>query len=190
MREAVGKLPDYVVAAVGGGSNAIGAFDAFLNEPKVALVGVEAGGRGPAGNAVRFKTGKVGVVEGYKSYWLQNEDGQVADTHSISAGLDYPGIGPLHAHLHDLGRVTYSSATDAETVLLFELAAKHEGLFPALESSHALAEGIKLAGRLPRTKTVVVNLSGRADKDIFILADYLADKEFKKFLERFVRGEF
>lgn len=192
IHEAAGRLPDYVVAAVGGGSNALGAFDAFLGEKKVQLIGVEAGGLGPqlGKNAVRFKTGRIGVVEGYKSYWLQTEDGQVADTHSISAGLDYPGVGPLHAHLHDLKRVHYTSATDAETVRAFKLAASCEGLFPALESSHALAEGIKLAKRLPRSKIVVVNLSGRADKDIFILADYLKDKEFSRFLERFVRGDF
>lgn len=188
LNQACGKLPDYLIACVGGGSNAIGAFDAFLKEKKVKLIGVEAGGKGlkSGKHAIRFSGGSVGVVESYKSYWLQDAYGQVKDTHSISAGLDYAGVGPLHAHLHDLGRVTYTSATDAEALKAFQLLAKTEGVFPAIESSHAVSEAIKLAPTLSKRKNIVVNLSGRGEKDIFILARELGDQEFYKFLDNYV----
>lgn len=183
------KLPDYVVACVGGGSNSIGAFDAFLKDKNVKLVGVEAGGLGVRSNkhAIRFAGGEVGVVEGYKSYWLQNEDGQVADTHSVSAGLDYAGIGPLHALLHDLKRVQYTNATDKEALQAFQLLARSEGVFPALESSHALAYAIKLAPKLSKNKIIVVNLSGRGEKDIFILAKNIKNPGFVAFLKDYCK---
>jgi len=185
--ERVGGLPDYVIACVGGGSNAAGAFTAFLDNPEVRLIGVEAGGDGPKSgkHAIRFEGGKVGVVEGYKSYWLLDDDGQVSNTHSISAGLDYAGVGPLHAHLKDLGRAEYTFATDKEVTDAVQALAKKEGILSALESAHALAYAIKLAPTLSSDKSIVVNLSGRAEKDIFILAQSLQDKEFYKFLERY-----
>ncbi len=188
LREATGKLPDYVLACVGGGSNAIGAFDAFLDEPSVKLIGVEAGGLGPKSgqHAIRFQGGTPGVVEGYKSYWLQNSDGQVSATHSISAGLDYAGIGPLHAFLRDQGRVSYTYATDKEVLAAFKQLARAEGIFPALESAHAVAEAIKLAPKLSSRQTIVVNVSGRGEKDIFILARNLGDKQFMKFLRDYL----
>ena len=185
--EATGKLPDYVLACVGGGSNSVGAFDAFLKEKSVQLIGVEAGGLGikSGKHASRFEGGTIGVVEGYKSYWLQDDDGQVANTHSISAGLDYAGIGPLHALLHDCGRVDYTHATDADVLEAFQLLARKEGIFAALESSHALAHAIKLAPTLSKKKTIVVNLSGRGDKDIYILAKNLKDEDFFRFLKTY-----
>ena len=191
MLEASGKLPDYVVAAVGGGSNSLGAFDAFLKEEKVALIGVEAGGKGKklGQHAVRFNGGTPGVVEGYKSFWLQTKDGQIADTHSISAGLDYAGIGPLHAYLRDLGRVTYTSVTDKEVLSAFQRLASAEGIFPALESAHAVAHAIKMAPKLSRKKSIVVNLSGRGEKDIFILARHLADSRFDHFLKDYLESK-
>ncbi|MDD2942489.1 MAG: tryptophan synthase subunit beta [bacterium] len=185
MKEATGHLPNYVIACVGGGSNAAGAFDAFLGEKSVELIGVEAGGQGKARgqNAARFSSGKIGVVEGFRSFWLLDEDGQVDDTHSISAGLDYAGVGPLHAYLHETGRVTYTSATDKQVLAAFQLLARHEGILPALESSHAVAEAVRLAPTLKPTQTIVVNLSGRAEKDIFIIAKNFADENFKEFME-------
>ena len=193
-RKAAKKLPDYVIACVGGGSNAIGAFDSFLNDPSVKLIGVEAGGMGnlPGENARRFcpkqVSGQVGIVEGYKSYWLLDKNGQVANTHSISAGLDYAGVGPLHAYLHDLGRVEYHYATDKEVIAAFKLLARCEGIFPALESAHALAYAIKIGAQLPKTKNIVVNLSGRGDKDIFIVAKHIKDASFTAFLKDYVKG--
>jgi len=188
LRESTGKLPDYVIACVGGGSNSIGAFDAFLKEPSVKLIGVEAGGKGIASgkHAVRFKGGKPGVVEGFKSYWLQDSDGQVADTHSISAGLDYAGVGPLHAFLNDEKRVRYTSATDDQALSAFQQLASAEGIFPALESSHAVAEAIRIAPTLSRQKSIVVNVSGRGEKDIFILAQHLAGATFHQFLRDYL----
>ncbi len=189
MQEATGKLPDYVVACVGGGSNSAGAFNAFLPHKRVKLIGVEAGGKGPnsGAHAIRLRSGRIGIVEGYKSYWLLDDNGQVADTHSISAGLDYAGIGPLHALLHDQGRVTYTYALDKEVLHAVELLARTEGIFPALESAHALAHTVKLAPGLARSKTIVVNLSGRGDKDIFILAKHLADENFFDFLREYAK---
>lgn len=202
-------LPTHVIACVGGGSNAAGAFDAFLNEAQVTLIGVEAGGKGErlGEHAVRLASsateassttkddaegrksagGTIGVVEGFKSYWLQDTHGQIANTHSISAGLDYAGVGPLHAHLHNIGRVHYTFARDAQVLEAFSLLAKHEGILSALESAHALAEGIRLAPLLSSDKRIVVNLSGRGDKDIFIFARHLGDDTFFEFLRNYVQ---
>ena len=188
-KEFENKLPDYVIACVGGGSNAMGAFYNFLNKKSVQLIGVEAGGRGKkiGDHAVRFSGGSVGVVEGYKSYFLQDSDGQLQKTHSISAGLDYPGIGPELAFLHDKKRVEFVSVSDQETLQAVKTLAHLEGIIPALESAHAVAHAIKLAPKLSKEKIIVVNLSGRGDKDLFILAEAFKDKSFYKFLEDFVK---
>lgn len=177
-------LPDTLIACVGGGSNAMGLFHPFIKQKRVELVGVEAGGTGRAigQHATRFNRGKVGVVEGYKSYFLQTESGQIAPTHSISAGLDYPGIGPELAMLHDSKRVAFTSATDEEALAAYQLLAKTEGIFPALESAHAVAEAIKRAAQMHPTQTIVVNISGRGDKDLFIVTRSLQDQTFKQFL--------
>lgn len=173
--EQAGRLPDEVIACVGGGSNSIGMFYAFLNDP-VKIFGVEAGGHGvPSGqHAVRFSDvapdaltqGRVGVFQGMRTHVLQNADGQIAETHSISAGLDYAGIGPEHAYLHDIGRVTYTNATDDEAMHAFHTLCRFEGIIPALESSHAVAEAIRRAPTLPTDAIILVNLSGRGDKDL------------------------
>jgi tryptophan synthase beta subunit len=169
-----GRLPDTLVACVGGGSNAIGLFHAFLDDP-AALVGVEAGGAGIATgrHAARFadpRRGRIGVLHGVKSYVLQDEHGQVAATHSISAGLDYPSVGPEHAYLRDAGRVRYTSVTDEEALRAFEMLARCEGILPALESAHAIAEALRLAPTLPAEHLLLVNLSGRGDKDLDTVA--------------------
>lgn len=169
--EQAGRLPDVAVACVGGGSNAIGLFSAFLDDPEVGLVGVEAGGRGIASrqHAARFGDaviGRPGVLHGTLTYLLQDADGQVLPTHSISAGLDYPAVGPEHAFLFESGRVRYTHATDEEALLAFQRLARSEGILPALESSHALAEAIRLAPQLPEESILLVNLSGRGDKDL------------------------
>ncbi|MBI2636821.1 MAG: tryptophan synthase subunit beta [Parcubacteria group bacterium] len=188
LQEQEGRLPDYLVACVGGGSNAIGLFNAFLDDATVNMVAVEAGGKGAhrrGEHAARFQTGGApGVVEGYKSYFLQNDDGQIQSTHSISAGLDYAGIGPEHALLHEKGRVKYTHATDAEALSAFSLLARTEGIFPALESAHAVAEAVKLAPTLSPDKIMVVNVSGRGDKDVFIVAKALNDKHWQEYLRR------
>lgn len=186
-----GRLPDYVVACVGGGSNAIGIFNEFLDKPEVKLVGVEAGGTGdaPGEHARRFLGGRPGVVEGYKSYFLQNDEGQVQPTHSISAGLDYAGIGPQHAWLRDRKRVEFTHALDHEVIHAFQLLAQKEGILAAMESSHALAHVIKLAPTLSKDEIVVVNLSGRGDKDIFIVAEYLDDPDWKQYCKNFAEGK-
>ncbi len=160
--------PDLVVACVGGGSNSIGLFSAFLDDPRVRLIGVEAGGRGPAPgeHAARFAGGRLGVLHGTRTLVLQDEEGQISNTHSVSAGLDYPAVGPEHVALHDRGRVEYTTATDAEAVAAFHLLARSEGILPALESAHAVAEVIRHAPRLSRERVVLVNLSGRGDKDL------------------------
>jgi len=168
---AEGRLPDMLVACVGGGSNAIGLFHPFLNDPQVKMVGVEAGGQGIAGgrHAARFsdpERGRVGVFQGTRSFVLQTADGQIMETHSISAGLDYPSVGPEHALLRDQKRVEYTFATDDEALAAFHLLCELEGIIPALESSHAVAEAIKRAPGLPKDSTLVVNLSGRGDKDL------------------------
>jgi tryptophan synthase beta chain len=173
--EAEGRLPDVVVACVGGGSNAIGIFHPFLEDEGVALRGVEAGGRsGLLGDhAARFLAASPGVLQGTYSYVLQDEAGQIALTHSISAGLDYASVGPEHAWLHDTGRATYTSADDEEALDAFEALARLEGIIPALESAHAIAEALKLAPTMGREQILLVNLSGRGDKDIFTVAELL-----------------
>jgi tryptophan synthase beta chain len=176
--EKEGRLPDYLIACVGGGSNAMGLFYEFLNEEKVKMIGVEAGGCGLAlgEHAARFLAeggGRVGVLQGTRSYVLQDQNGQIAPTHSISAGLDYPSVGPEHAYLHDQGRVEYVAASDAEALEAFQLLARLEGIIPALESAHAIAHLLKLAPRLRRDELVVVNLSGRGDKDVNTVAEHL-----------------
>jgi tryptophan synthase beta chain len=172
--EQTGRLPTAVLACVGGGSNAIGAFYEFLNDKKVQLIGVEAGGRGSAlgEHAARFQTsggGVPGVLQGTFSYVLQNDAGQVATTHSVSAGLDYASVGPEHAMLHDTGRATYTSATDAEALEAVSVLSRTEGIIPALESAHAVAEALKLAPKMSPSDLLMINLSGRGDKDIGIL---------------------
>jgi len=166
-----GRLPDYLVACVGGGSNAMGLFQAFMGDD-VKMIGVEAGGRGIKSgmHAARFAGGSVGVFQGCKSYLLQDKDGNVLGTHSVSAGLDYASVGPEHAFLHDKGRVRYTYAKDREALKAFELLSETEGIIPALESSHALAEVTKLAPKLSRDSLIVVNLSGRGDKDVAYVA--------------------
>ena len=165
--DAAGRLPDCVVACVGGGSNAAGMFAPFAEDRAVKLIGVEAGGRGGAlgQHAASLSAGKPGVLHGSLSYVLQDEDGQTADVHSVSAGLDYPGVGPEHAWWKDSGRVEYVSITDAEALEAFQLVAKLEGILPALESAHAIAQVAKLAPKLSKDQIIVVNLSGRGDKD-------------------------
>jgi tryptophan synthase beta chain len=165
---AEGRLPDYLVACVGGGSNSIGLFHPFLKDPRVKMIGVEAGGTGIASgkHAARFAGGRAGVLHGTMTYLLQDADGQVNLTHSVSAGLDYAAIGPEHSHLHDTGRVSYTSATDDEAMAAFDVLSREEGIIPALESSHAVAEVIKLAPILKKRQVIIVNLSGRGDKDV------------------------
>ena len=186
LKEEEKKLPDYVLACVGGGSNAMGAFYEFLNDKSVKLIGVEAGGRGKkiGDHATRFQGGRVGVVEGFKSYFLQDDDGQLQTTHSISAGLDYAGIGPELAYLHDTKRISFVSALDKDVINAVDVLTKTEGIIPALESAHAVAHAIKLAPTLPKSSVIVVNLSGRGDKDIFILAEAFQDKSFYDFLKK------
>ena len=169
---AVGRLPDYLIAAVGGGSNAIGLFFPFLEEPQVAMGGVEAGGRGYGlgEHAATLTRGRPGVLHGSYSYLLQDEDGQILPTHSISAGLDYPGVGPEHSALQEEGRIRYKVVTDEEALAAFRLLSSTEGIIPALESSHALAYAAKLAPTLKREQIVLVNLSGRGDKDVEAVA--------------------
>ncbi|MDW8299314.1 MAG: tryptophan synthase subunit beta [Anaerolineae bacterium] len=171
MLEQVGKLPDAVVACVGGGSNAIGIFHAFRDDPQVRLIGVEAGGVGVASgkHAARFadpKLGRLGVLHGTRSYVLQNEDGQIAETHSISAGLDYASVGPEHSYLREIGRAEYTFATDEQALEGLQMLCRYEGIIPALESAHAVYEAIRLAPTLPKTATILVNVSGRGDKDL------------------------
>lgn len=189
MKEKCGGLPDYIIACVGGGSNAIGAFNEFFHEDSVNLIGVEAGGSGikPGQHAARFEGGKPGVVEGYKSYWLQDTIGQIEDTKSISAGLDYAGIGPLHAYLNDCGRVEYTYALDKEVLEAVKKLAQTEGLISALESAHALAEAIKLAPTLGSEKKIVVNMSGRGEKDLFIFGRHLESAAFRDFISRYAK---
>ncbi len=162
-----GRLPDYLIACVGGGSNAMGLFYEFLND-NVKMIGVEAGGRGidTGEHAARFAGGSIGVFQGCKSYLLQDADGNVLGTHSVSAGLDYASIGPEHPYLRDMKRVQYTFATDDEALSAFELLSKTEGIIPALESAHAIAETVKLAPKLSKNKIIIINLSGRGDKDV------------------------
>jgi len=175
MLEREGRLPDTLVAAVGGGSNAMGLFHPFLDEPSVRMIGIEAGGEGieTGRHAASILGGRPGVLHGNRTYLLQDDDGQIVEAHSISAGLDYPGIGPEHAWLADVGRVQFVSVTDKEALEAFQLCTRMEGIIPALESAHALAHVAKIAGGLPKDHILLVNLSGRGDKDIFAVADHL-----------------
>ncbi|MBI1238231.1 MAG: tryptophan synthase subunit beta [Alphaproteobacteria bacterium] len=175
MMRAEGRLPDTLVACIGGGSNAMGLFHPFLDEPDIQMVGVEAAGKGleTGQHAASLTKGRPGVLHGNRTYLLQDDDGQITEAHSISAGLDYPGVGPEHAWLRDTGRVTYAAVTDDEALEAFQLCARLEGILPALEPAHALAQVVKLAPVLPRDHLLVMNLCGRGDKDIFTVADAL-----------------
>lgn len=177
IQTAIGCLPDELVACVGGGSNAIGLFHPFIKDETVRMTGVEAGGFGLAlgQHAARFSGGREGVLQGTKSYVLQDEYGQIANTHSISAGLDYPSVGPEHAYLHDIGRAQYTHVSDKEAINAAFLLAKLEGIIPALESAHAIAYVIRAAGALPNHQVMLVGLSGRGDKDVETLSQYLGD---------------
>ena len=176
--EKEGRLPDYVIACVGGGSNAIGAFSEYVAEEEVGLIGVEAAGHGldTDQHAATMTKGTVGVVDGMKTYAVFGEDGKVAPVYSISAGLDYPGVGPEHAFFKDSGRVEYVAATDDEAVQALLLLSKTEGILPAIESSHAIAEAVKRAPQLDKDKIIIINVSGRGDKDVAAIADYLEAK--------------
>ncbi len=175
--KAEGRLPDCLIACVGGGSNSIGLFHEFLGE-NIRMIGVEAGGRGIASgeHAARFAGGSQGVFQGCKSYLLQDDDGNVLGTHSVSAGLDYASVGPEHAFLHDAGRIEYTYATDKEALGAFYLLSEKEGIIPALESAHALAEAVKRAPEYPKDRTIIVNLSGRGDKDVQHVARIKGEK--------------
>ena len=176
--EKEGRLPDYVIACVGGGSNAIGAFSEYVAEGEVGLIGVEAAGHGldTDQHAATMTKGTIGVVDGMKTYAVFGEDGKVAPVYSISAGLDYPGVGPEHAFFKDSGRVEYVAATDDEAVEALLLLSKTEGILPAIESSHAIAEAVKRAPQLDKDKIIIINVSGRGDKDVAAIADYLEAK--------------
>jgi tryptophan synthase beta chain len=176
--EKEGRLPDVLVAAVGGGSNAMGLFHPFLDDPDVRIVAVEAAGRGVETglHAAAMTAGKPGILHGSRSYLLQDDDGQVVEPHSISAGLDYPGIGPEHSWLKDVGRIEVVAIRDDEALEAFGLCARLEGILPALEPSHALAQVTKLAPTLPKDQLLVMNLCGRGDKDIFTVAKALGER--------------
>jgi len=174
-RRVLGRLPDVLVACVGGGSNAIGLFHPFIGDRRVRIVGVEPGGEGIASgrHGASMTAGRVGVLHGCMSYLLQDDDGQVATAHSISAGLDYPGVGPEHAYYRDAGRFEFVSVTDEEAVEAFQALSRLEGIMPALESAHAVAYAMRLAKTLPRSKAIVIGLSGRGDKDVHVVAKHL-----------------
>jgi tryptophan synthase beta chain len=178
MTKAEGRLPDSLVACIGGGSNAIGLFHPFLDDAAVQMFAVEASGKGieTGLHAASIAAGKPGVLHGNRTFLLQNDDGQITEAHSISAGLDYPGIGPEHAWLHDTGRVQYVSATDDEALSAFQLCSRMDGIIPALESAHAIAHVVRMAPTLPSDHLLVCNLSGRGDKDIFSVAHHLGTK--------------
>ncbi len=169
-----GRQPDYIVAAVGGGSNAMGIFHPYIDQPDVQLVGVEAAGRGldSGKHAASLNAGAVGVLHGNRTYVLQDDNGQIIETHSVSAGLDYPGVGPEHAWLKDIGRASYACITDEEALQAFHDCCRFEGIMPALESSHAIAQAVKMAPTLGKDKIILVNLSGRGDKDMHTVAEY------------------
>jgi tryptophan synthase beta chain len=183
-----GKLPKRVYACVGGGSNAMGIFSGFLGDPEVELVGVEGGGFGTGiGNhAARLglPDATIGVAQGYKTYFLQTKEGQMSDTHSVAAGLDYVGVSPILANLHETGRVRFEAATDKEVVEALKLTVKKEGLIPALESSHAFSQAFKEAPTLNRDDMILINQSGRGDKDIFTIADAIGDEKWEEFIEQ------
>ena len=179
--EKEGKLPDAVLACVGGGSNAIGTFYHFIEDKEVQLIGCEAAGRGihTAETAATIATGKLGIFHGMKSYFCQDEYGQIAPVYSISAGLDYPGIGPEHAHLYDTGRAEYVPVTDDEAVNAFEYLSRTEGVIPAIESAHAVAHAIKLAPMMENDRIIVINISGRGDKDVAAIARYRGEEIYE-----------
>ena len=174
-KKIIGRLPDLLVACVGGGSNAIGLFWPFIKDKHVRIVGVEPGGHGirSGKHGAAIEVGAVGVLHGSMSYLLQNDDGQVAEAHSISAGLDYPGVGPEHAYYKDVGRFEYVPVTDAEAIEAFQALTRIEGIMPALESAHAVAHAIRAAARMKKTESVVVGLSGRGDKDVHTVGQVL-----------------
>jgi tryptophan synthase beta chain len=178
MQQAEGRLPDSLIACIGGGSNAMGLFHPFLDEPTIEIFGVEAAGHGIASgkHAASIAGGRPGVLHGNRTFLLMNDDGQIEEAHSISAGLDYPGIGPEHAWLHEVGRVKFLSATDDEAVAAFQLCSRLEGIIPALEPAHALARLIDLAPTKPKDHLMVINLSGRGDKDLASVEAYLESK--------------
>ena len=178
MQEAEGRLPDSLVACIGGGSNAMGLFHPFLDERQIEIYGVEAAGHGldSGMHAASIAGGRPGVLHGNRTYLLMNEDGQINEAHSISAGLDYPGIGPEHAWLNDMGRVTFLSATDDEALNAFQLLSKLEGIIPALEPAHAIARVLDLAPKKSRDHLMVINLSGRGDKDLASVAAHLQSR--------------
>lgn len=192
MLERIGKLPDRVYACVGGGSNASGMFSGFLDDAEVELVGVEAGGLGinSGQHAARIASGQaeIGVAQGYKTYFIQDREGQMQDTHSISAGLDYIGVGPILAYLHKQNRVRFEAATDEAVVEAFKSTVSNEGMIPALESSHAISQALKEARELSASKHILINLSGRGDKDIFTIAEALDDDKWKRFLREKVKS--
>jgi tryptophan synthase beta chain len=178
MQDAEGRLPDSLVACIGGGSNAMGLFHPFLDDKDIEIYGVEAAGHGldSGQHAASIAGGRPGVLHGNRTYLLMNEDGQINEAHSISAGLDYPGIGPEHSWLHDVERVTFLSATDGEALNAFKLLSKLEGIIPALEPAHAIAKVLDLAPKKPKDHLMVVNLSGRGDKDLETVARHLESK--------------
>jgi tryptophan synthase beta chain len=186
MLDMVGKLPDRVFACVGGGSNAMGIFAGFLEDTDVELIGVEAGGKGldTGQHATRLtaKEGKIGVAQGMKTIFLQNEEGQMYDTHSIAAGLDYIGVSPILADLNEKGRVRFESATDKEVVEALELTMRKEGIIPALESTHGFVQAFKEAPKMGKDDIILINQSGRGDKDIFTIADAFGDKKWQDFI--------
>jgi tryptophan synthase beta chain len=188
----VGQLPKRVYACVGGGSNAMGIFSGFLDDSAVELVGVEAGGKGldTHEHAARLSSrdASVGVAQGYKTYFLQNEDGQMNETHSVAAGLDYVGVSPILAHLHETRRARFEAATDAEVVAALKLTIRNEGLIPALESSHAFAQAFKEVSSLSPDDVVLINQSGRGDKDIFTIADAFHDPKWEAFIQKKAEG--
>jgi tryptophan synthase beta chain len=178
MQETEGRLPDSLVACIGGGSNAMGLFHPFLDDPSVEIFGVEAAGHGlDKLHAASLTGGRPGVLHGNRTYLLMDDDGQIQDAHSISAGLDYPGIGPEHSWLHETGRVKYLSATDEEALAAFQLLSRLEGIIPALESAHAIARVMDLAPQRPKDHLMVVNLSGRGDKDVPQVGDILKGRK-------------
>ena len=176
--ELEGRLPDTLIACVGGGSNAIGTFHPFLDDPTVSIIGVEAGGHGieTGKHAASLTGGRPGVLHGNRTYLLQDDDGQITEAHSISAGLDYPGIGPEHSWLHDVGRVSYVPITDSEALGAFHTLTRTEGIIPALESAHAVAHALKIAPTLPKDHIILINLSGRGDKDVNTVAAAMGDR--------------
>jgi tryptophan synthase beta chain len=177
LQELEGRPPDSLIACIGGGSNAMGLFHPFLDDPSVEIYGVEAAGHGLTGlHAASIAGGRPGVLHGNRTYLLMDDDGQIKDAHSISAGLDYPGVGPEHSWLHDAGRVTYLNATDDEALNAFQMLSKLEGIIPALESAHAIAKVLELAPKKPKDHLMVVNLSGRGDKDLHSVAEHLGGK--------------